>query len=123
MDRGFPLTVTDPEPESSGARHSRSGQRWLRVGLACGVAVFVLWLVHQPLLVAFARQFHVDDPAPSDALVVLLGRWTIRPVKAAELYVRGLSPVVLHCGSRPGPYPDLCESALTTRVLVRAGVP
>ena len=83
----------------------------------------VLVLGYRPILVGFARTFRIDDPAPSDALVVLNGQWWVRPLRAAELYKEGVAPVVLLGTTRPIPYPDLCESALNRKVLIRAGVP
>ena len=39
------------------------------------------------------------------------------------LYREGMAPVILVSASQPDPYPDLCESAMNRRALLRAGVP
>src|SRR5207253_1580420 len=98
-------------------------RRALRAGLVLGLLVLVLGLWHRPLLVGFAYRFRVHDPAPSEVLVVLLGQWTVRPVLAAELYRQGLAPTILLGTTDPIPFPDLNESALTCRALIRGGVP
>ena len=73
-------------------------------------------LAHRPLLVGFAFLFRVDDPpTASDAVVVLLGGSDSRPLKAAELYRRGLAPVVLLA--------DLNETERNRQALIRSGVP
>lgn len=87
------------------------------------IVAVVLSLAHRPLLVGFARLFRVDNPAPSDAIVLLTGRWWNRPPRAAELYRQRLAPIILINATKPYPYPELCESALNRRVLLRAGVP
>lgn len=55
----------------------------------------VLVLLHRPLLVGFAHQFEIDDPARSDALVVLMGDLKgDRALRAAELYQQGSAPLI-----------------------------
>lgn len=72
---------------------SRSGRRAV-LGLLLLAAL--LALAHRPLLTGFAHGFRVDDPAPSDAIVLLIGdAYGDRPLKAAELYRRGLAPRIL----------------------------
>ncbi len=78
---------------------------------------------HHLLLTRFARLFRVDDPAPADAIVVLLGGWQCRPVRAAALYNQGIAPIILLSGAAPIPYPDVNDSALNVRVLRHEGVP
>jgi uncharacterized SAM-binding protein YcdF (DUF218 family) len=105
-------------------RWRRRLRRAIRGGLLVGLVGLVLVLTHRPLLVGFAYLFRVDDPpAPSDALVVLLGGMNHRPMKAAELYRRGLAPTVLLGTSAPIPFLDLSEAALNRQVLLRGGVP
>jgi uncharacterized SAM-binding protein YcdF (DUF218 family) len=79
------------------------------------LAGVVMVTLHPSLLTRFARQFRVDDPAPSDALVLLLGGDHDRPEKAAELYCRGLAGLVLL-----GSDPDL---ELNRDALIARGVP
>jgi hypothetical protein len=74
--------------------------------------------MHQPLLVGFARLFRVDQSAPSDALVVLNGSR-----KAAELYRRGMAPLVLLPATELFPFPGLNGTALNLRTMTRDGVP
>jgi uncharacterized SAM-binding protein YcdF (DUF218 family) len=95
----------------------------LRAALAVLTAGALFVVFRRPLLVAAARAFRVDDPAPSDALVVLMGQWDTRAPGAAALYRRGVAPVVLMGATGPGPEPDLSESALNRAVLLRSGVP
>lgn len=82
-----------------------------------------LVMMHRPLLTGFARLFRVDNPAPADAIVVLVGGWECRALRAAQLYRQGLAPVVLINASAPVPYADLCDSSLNRAVLIHAGVP
>ncbi len=56
-----------------------------------GAAAF--W--HPVLLTSWAHQFRVDNPGPSDALVLLLGGGRDRAEKAAALYHVGLGRLVL----------------------------
>jgi uncharacterized SAM-binding protein YcdF (DUF218 family) len=99
-------------------------RRWRRAVCATTLlALALLVFAHRPLFVGFARHFRVDDPAPSDAIVVLTGGWLTRPLRAAELYRQGMAPLILLSASEPFPYPDLCESALNRKVLIHAGVP
>jgi hypothetical protein len=90
----------------------------IRACLSIGVAVLGLILVHRPLLVGFARLFRIDQPASSDALIVLNGSR-----RAAELYHGGLAPLVLLPATDPLPFSDLNPAALNLRRLIRNGVP
>jgi uncharacterized SAM-binding protein YcdF (DUF218 family) len=101
----------------------RSGLRVTLAAFVLGLSIAVLAAAQRPLLVGFARLFRVDDPAPADAIVLLMGGWFTRPLRAAELYRDGLAPTVLLSATEPIPYPDLCESALNRKVLIHAGVP
>ncbi len=90
--------------------------------IVAGVGV-ALGLYYRPILEGYALLFRVDDPAPSDAIVVLLGGPETRPAKAAELYRAGLAPRVLICsdlGSLPG-MPG--EAAYSIRRMIELGVP
>jgi uncharacterized SAM-binding protein YcdF (DUF218 family) len=86
-------------------------------GVLAGLAAF-----HAPLLTGYARLFRVDDPAPGDAIVVLLGGLGHRPQHAAALYRRGLAPRVLLATLEDGIWP-FDETRETVRALVEAGVP
>lgn len=105
--------------------HPAARGRQLRaVVIAALIIVIAAFSVaHRPLLAHFARLFRVDNPVASDAIVLLTGGWLNRPLRAAELYRQGLAPIILISASEPIPYPDLCDSALNRRVLLRAGVP
>jgi len=90
--------------------------RWrCKVVLTLAFAAILMAILHPAFLTRFARQFRVDDPAPSDALVLLLGGDRDRPEKAAELYRRGLGELVLL-----GSDSDL---KLNRDVLIERGVP
>lgn len=98
-------------------------RRWFYWGLAVVLVGGVLVLAHRPLLVGFATSFRVDDPAPSDAIVLLLGGTDHRPAKVAELYRRHLAQRVLMAGARPRPVLSRDETAENQKVMIRAGVP
>jgi uncharacterized SAM-binding protein YcdF (DUF218 family) len=113
-----------PASSPSGASSEHRLRRgFFRAGLVFGLVCLALWCVHRPLLVGYAFLFRVHDPASSDALVVLLGQWTSRPLTTAELYRQGLAPVILMCEADPGEDPGFSDSALTRAVLIRGGVP
>lgn len=77
-------------PSDTGGKRKRP---WI---LGAAMVLVVLVLAHHPLLVSFAHRFRVDDPAPSDALVLLMGdRHGERAERAAELYRQGLAPLIL----------------------------
>ena len=101
--------------------------RRLRRGAWClgilAVLALALVLAHRFLLVGFARGFRVDDPAPSDALIVLLGGVDHRPSQAAALYREGLAPLVLLGTSAADPGRGFDETGATREVLIRLGVP
>ena len=66
---------------------------WAFITLA--IPALLVVFVHPAFLTLFAFQFRVNDPAPSDALVLLLGGDRDRPHKTAELYRNGMGSVVL----------------------------
>jgi uncharacterized SAM-binding protein YcdF (DUF218 family) len=78
---------------------------------------------HRPLLVGYARLFRVDDPAPSDALVVLAGSSGRNARAAAELYRHRVAGVILLMRKPLRPFPDLNPSEVDRVVLIRNGVP
>ncbi|SIO55257.1 DUF218 domain-containing protein [Singulisphaera sp. GP187] len=117
--------MSEPTPTPAPAPVSRRSL-WRSVrggGAVLGLIVVVLALAHRPLLVGFANQFRVDNPAPSDALILLLGGADHRPRKALELYRRGLAPIILLAESGVQPVLKLDESELTRQYLVDEGVP
>lgn len=97
-------------------------RRLIRLGLAIGVIV-VLGLTHPTLLTGFANLFRVDNPVPSDAILVLLGGPEHRPNRAAELYRAGIAPVVLLGTSSVNPTDIWKETEVTVERLVSLGVP
>ena len=65
----------------------------LLIVLALGAAVYGL---RAPLLAWVGRQLvHVDDPAASDAIVVLAGGDPERELEAADLYRAGYAPLIV----------------------------
>lgn len=77
----------------------------------------VLGLAHRPLLVGYAGLFKVNDPAPSDALIL----WSDEP-EAIAFYKNGLAPVVLMATDPPFPFPDLNPATVYREILTRRGV-
>ncbi len=101
-------------------RRCRRQGLWLALmGLGAGG----LWLAHRPILVGYANGFRVDDPVPSDAIVLLLGGADHRAPKAADLYARHLAPRILLARSFATSAPELSETEACRRVLLRRGVP
>jgi uncharacterized SAM-binding protein YcdF (DUF218 family) len=110
-----------PVPISPAARRLR---KLVRLGLAVAVLAAGLVWVHRPLLVGFAYLFRVDDPAPSDAIVLLMGDPKGRTRHAAELWREGLAPLVVL--SQSADHSDLGlpdETETTRRILEHGGVP
>ena len=74
-------------------------RRWFRVIFTAFLIVLLfgisapLWA--PPLLQRYAMSFRVNDPQKSDAICILLGDFRVRPLRAAELYLRGYAPQVL----------------------------
>jgi uncharacterized SAM-binding protein YcdF (DUF218 family) len=98
-------------------------RRWcLRLGML-GVVALVLVVFHRPMLVHFACLFRVNDPVPSDALVLLLGGYDYRTPAVAALYRHGLAPLVLLAESGEVVELGVNETKITRRSLVRLRVP
>jgi uncharacterized SAM-binding protein YcdF (DUF218 family) len=98
-----------------------ASRRWLVRGAVLLLIVdgLLLLLTSEPFLTWFAYRFRAEDPpAASDAIVFLLGALDRSP-KAADLYRRGLAPVVLMC-----PTDDAWDEAERHRRILReSGVP
>ncbi len=101
----------------------RLGRKVLVRGGLVAVVLTAVVLLHRPVLAGFAGLFRVDDPAPSDALVVLLGGLSHRPAHAAELFARGIAPVVLIGTSAIEGASRRNETEESVRELVQLGVP
>ena len=100
--------------------------RLRRLAIRLGVLVLLIaiaYAFHQPILAAYARWFRLDDPMPSDAIVLLLGGIGHRPEQAAELYRDGIAPVIVMGTSERDDPLDPEESARTAELLVKFGVP
>jgi hypothetical protein len=108
------------------------GRRFIGRPVAAILLLLVLvagvWLERAPLLRAAADLWIVSDPVtPADAVAVLGGDLEVRPFVAAELYKKGLAPMVLvsqvpvgrssTIGGIPG------HSELNRMVLLKLGVP
>jgi uncharacterized SAM-binding protein YcdF (DUF218 family) len=109
-----------PKPLSPGSRRLRRLLIRATVVALLGVALLML---HRNLLVGYAFLFRVNDPAPSDAIVMLLGGLNHRPVEAAELYKSGLAPVILLGSSLDTPELGVSETQASLGILIRLGVP
>lgn len=102
------------------------GKRWRRRAARLGVALAMIALVaafHRPILAGFAGLFRVDDPAPSDAIVVLIGGSDHRAAHAAELVRQGIAPIVLIGTSTTDPTAPINETKLAVAEMIRLGVP
>jgi uncharacterized SAM-binding protein YcdF (DUF218 family) len=111
-----PLVARPEDPRLRRAR--RRGGRLLVLGGLLGALV----AFHGPLLSGYARLFRIDDPAPSDAIVVLLGGLGHRPQHAAALYRRGVAPRVL-LATLDATASPFDETRQTIAVLRQGGVP
>jgi uncharacterized SAM-binding protein YcdF (DUF218 family) len=111
-----PLVPWPAEPRRKELR--RLGLGLILLGVCSAFAV----RFHRPLLEGYARLFRVDDPAPSDAIVMLLGGLEARPRKPASLFREGPAPRVLLCTGPPAPPGQLSEALYSARTLVNLGV-
>src|SRR5579883_3195888 len=84
-----PMLAEPPDP------HRMRLRRFLMRAGVVAIVLAGLVAAHRPILVGFAYLFRVDDPAPSDAIVLLLGGMNHRAEKAAELYRQKLAPTIL----------------------------
>lgn len=91
------------------------------VGILALLGVAVLFLPAG--LRAYAGWFRVDDPAPADAIVLLLGGESNRPERAAELFREGIAPVILLGDSGRFGKSQRSETGETVRILIAEGVP
>lgn len=87
-------------------------RRMLVAGMGIALTIGFVW---KPALVGYAHLFRVNDPVPSDALVVLTGGEYDRAVQAADLYRRGFASIVLICADS--------DTKTNVRDMVSAGVP
>jgi uncharacterized SAM-binding protein YcdF (DUF218 family) len=71
-------------------------RRWPFVVAIGGAVLAVVYLLRTPILIGAARFLTVsDDLRPADAIYLLNGEIESRPAGAAELYHRGLAPVIV----------------------------
>ena len=102
-------------------------RRWFRVIFTAFLIVLLfgisapLWA--PPLLQRYAMSFRVNDPQKSDAICILLGDFRVRPLRAAELYLRGYAPQVLIADFPEDMFYGSLESQLAQIITERAGVP
>jgi uncharacterized SAM-binding protein YcdF (DUF218 family) len=85
--------------------------------------VLLAGLFGSSALRGIALLFRVNNPAPADAIVLLLGGYANRPDLAAELYHQGLAPRILMGQAIPigNSLPD--ESRICKQILLDHGVP
>lgn len=114
-----------PGPILPEIRDPRIARRRRRVAILGGAAASLLLvaLFHRTALTGFAGLFRVDDPAPSAAIVLLLGGSHHRPQRAAELYRAGVAPVVLLGTMTDDTLAVYDETKIDVALLERHGVP
>ena len=67
-------------------------------------ALSVSWFARAQILRGAAQAWIVSDSiAPADAIAVLGGGLETRPFAAAELYKKGMAPLILVSDAKPGP--------------------
>src|SRR6267154_2574903 len=110
---------------TSFANQERGGITAKLIGLLCFALVLgTLYLVRHPLLRFAGESWLVEDPLEkSDAIVELSidNFYADRATRAAELYRKGLAPVVVASGVRLRPYAGVGE--LMEHDLIERGVP
>lgn len=99
--------------------------------LICGTAA--AYFAREPILRAIGHQLvHADPVEPSDAVLALAGGVFDRELEAADLYLRGMAPLVLMTREpEPGVFAALRDRGvdvensldLRRRVMVELGVP
>lgn len=85
--------------------------------------LIVMFVAREQILIAFAQSFRVNDPAQSDAIVLLLGGLDHRPKFAAKLYNQKLAPIILMGQTGYNTYLQGTETDLTLKFLIQFGVP
>ena len=108
----------------SGPRRGRRLRRLLLVAVLCAAA----FAFRHPLMTLGARLWIVDDPVEkADAVVVLGGGLDSRPFAAADLYKRGLAPVVLVAETEISPAAQMqlmpADVEVSAAILRKLGLP
>jgi uncharacterized SAM-binding protein YcdF (DUF218 family) len=93
-------------------------------------ALLVVVVASAPIWLQVPARFLAanDPPEQADAIVILSGRASERAPLAADLYHRGVAPLIITLGARVDPLSralkePLTEAELNARVAVRHGVP
>lgn len=102
--------------------------RWLRRLVILVIACGLLYAFRFPLMTQAAQMWIISDPLEkADAAIVLGGSMDARPSYAAELYRRGLVPLVLVAEVNTNTAVDLqlipLESEISAAILKKLGVP
>lgn len=87
------------------------------------LVLIVMFVAREQILIAYAESFRVDDPAPSDAIVLLIGGLDHRPQFAVKLYNQKLAPIILMGQTGYNTYLDGTETEITRKFLNQSGVP
>jgi uncharacterized SAM-binding protein YcdF (DUF218 family) len=114
-----------PGPLLSQVEHPEWRQWRQRLFRLLAILAILAGLVafHRPLLSGFANLFRIDNPAPSDAIVLLLGGGDHRPIRAAQLYRDGIAPTILLGTAESDSRGLVKETRLTVEILLKLGVP
>ncbi len=100
----------------------RSLRRWLFAVSTLALVCLALVLAQDRLLRGYAALFRVDDRAPCDAILLLLGGIDYRPEFAAQLFKAGYAPRVVIGNTKKLEWLGESETELTRKRLINLGV-
>ncbi|MHC5537372.1 YdcF family protein [Singulisphaera rosea] len=97
--------------------------RLLRIFSGFVLAGILIVAAHRPLLVAIPSLFHVNNPAPSNALVLLLGGERERMDRTIELYRQKMAPIILVCTGLENQPPTASPNDPVREYFLEHGIP
>ncbi|HUN98728.1 MAG TPA: YdcF family protein [Bradyrhizobium sp.] len=122
------MTFYQQKLPTEGAAHRRRRRTWLLVLLVVVLLMIAAWIGRRPILRESAALWVVSDPlGHADAIAVLGGGDTLRPLAAASLYKDGLAGKILVANVKPSALEKLglvnSHVEFMRRLLLRLGVP